>query len=185
MHIRKSKGDFRDSRADSITARLPMALLVLAKLIILLSVANGPPVLVTRLLGYHFSQAVDGGMVVFDRRRLFGPSKTIRGALASIALTTAAACLLDLDARVGALAGGMVLLGDLFSSFVKRRLGFPPSAQAIGLDQIPEALFPALACSILLPLGALDIVVVVAGFSIGALLLSPVFYRMGLRDRPF
>src|SRR3954470_15157843 len=183
MHIRRSKGGFRDTRADSIAR-----------------VTNGPcareahhPAECCKWNSRPFDTALGISVFAgdrrrngfFDGRRLFGPSKTIRGALASIALTTAVAPLLGLEASIGALAGGMAILGDLFSSFVKRRLGFPPSAQAIGLDQIPEALFPALACSMLFPLGALDIAVVVAGFSIGALLLSPVFYRIGLRDRPF
>jgi CDP-2,3-bis-(O-geranylgeranyl)-sn-glycerol synthase len=79
----------------------------------------------------------------------------------------------------------MAMLGDLLSSFVKRRLRFAPSSQAIGLDQIPEALLPLLACSLVLPLNLLDVFVIVMGFSVGAVLLSPVFYRMGLRDRPF
>ena len=32
----------------------------------------------------------------------------------------------------------MAMLGDLLSSFWKRRVGLAPSWQAIGLDQIPE-----------------------------------------------
>jgi hypothetical protein len=36
--------------------------------------------------------------------------------------------------------------GAPLSSFIKRRLALVPSSQAIGLDQIPESLFPLLAC---------------------------------------
>lgn len=158
---------------------------LIAKLVILLSLANGAPVLVKRLLGNRFARPIDGGLVFADGRRVFGPSKTIRGAFASIALTTAAAPLFGFEAALGAVAGGMAVIGDLLSSFVKRRLGFAPSSQAIGLDQIPEALFPVLACSALLPLSAIDVVVTVAGFSLGVILFSPVFHRIGLRDRPF
>src|SRR5258707_3712665 len=116
--------------------------LLIAKLILLLSIANGTPVAVKRALRNRFSQALDGRLMLFDGRRLFGPSKTIRGALASVVLTTAAAPLLGLEASVGAVVGGMAIIGDLLSSFVKRRLGFAPSSQAMLLDQIPEALFP-------------------------------------------
>lgn len=162
-----------------------MHLLLIAKLICLLSLANGAPVLLKRALGERFSQPLDGGLMLFDRRRLFGPSKTIRGALASVVVTAAAAPLLGLETSVGALLGGMAIIGDLFSSFVKRRLHFAASSQAIGLDQIPEALFPVLACSALLPMSAFDIALVVASFSLGVIFLSPVFHRIGLRDRPF
>ncbi|HEV2100463.1 MAG TPA: CDP-archaeol synthase [Stellaceae bacterium] len=121
----------------------------------------------------------------FDGRRLLGRAKTVRGALVSIALTAAAAPLLGLGAAIGVLVGGTAMVGDLLSSFVKRRLNFAPSSQAIGLDQIPESLFPVLACLRFLPLRGLDIVIVVAVFCIGSISLSPVFHRMGLRDRPF
>ncbi len=159
--------------------------LLIIKLLVLLSIANGAPAITTQILGDRFSQPIDGGLVFFDRRRLFGPSKTIRGALISIALTAAAAPLLGLDAIIGAVVGGGAIAGDLFSSFLKRRLDFAPSSQAIGLDQIPEALFPLLACYRLLSLSAVDILVTVTAFSLGAILLSPVFHRIGLRDRPF
>jgi CDP-2,3-bis-(O-geranylgeranyl)-sn-glycerol synthase len=48
-------------------------------------------------------------------------------------------------AEVGALVGSTVL-GDLFSGFSKSRLDMPASSKAPGLDQIPEALFPLIAC---------------------------------------
>ena len=38
-----------------------------------------------------------------------------------------------------------VTAGDLFSSFVKRRLDLASSSMAIGLDHIPESFFPLLA----------------------------------------
>ncbi len=162
-----------------------MHLLLIAKLILLLSIANGTPVVLKRALGDRFAQPIDGGLLFIDGRRLLGRSKTIRGALASVAFTTVAAPLLDLETATGAIAGSMAIVGDLFSSFVKRRLDFAPSSQAIGLDQIPEALFPLLACGGLLSLSWGDILITVAGFSIGAILISPIFHRIGLRDRPF
>jgi CDP-diglyceride synthetase len=165
--------------------RWSMHPLLIAKLTILLSIANGSPVLLKRLCCGRRSQPIDGGLVLYDGRRLFGPSKTIRGGLVSVAATSAAAPLLGIGAAIGALLGGMAIVGDLFSSFLKRRLDFAPSSQAIGLDQIPEALFPLLACRSLLPLSGLDILIGVAVFTIAAILTSPVFYRLGLRDQPF
>jgi CDP-diglyceride synthetase len=120
-----------------------------------------------------------------DGRPLFGPSKTVRGLLASILVTTACAPLIGLPASIGAIAAAAAMAGDLFSSFVKRRLNFPPSSQAIGLDQVPESLFPMLACRHALSLTMIDIVLGVVIFFAGELILSILLYRLNLRDRPY
>jgi hypothetical protein len=75
--------------------------------------------------------------------------------------------------------------GDLLSSFLKRRLALAPSSQAIGLDQIPESLFPLLACRQELGLTAADIIMGVAIFFAGELSLSRVLCRLRFRDRPY
>jgi CDP-archaeol synthase len=76
-------------------------------------------------------------------------------------------------------------LGDLFSSFLKRRLKIPPSNRATGLDQIPESLFPALACRSMLSLTMLDIISVVVIFFVGEMVLSRLLFKWHVRDRPF
>jgi len=68
---------------------------------------------------------------------------------------------------------------------LKRRLGLPPSSRAIGLDQIPESLFPLLACYSALSLSVIDIAAGCAIFFVGELLLSRLFFRLRLRDRPY
>ena len=99
--------------------------------------------------------------------------------------TTGAAVLLGLGWKMGVLVGTMAMAGDLLSSFVKRRLGLAPSSQAIGLDQIPESLFPLLAACLLLPLTALDVAVATMLFFAGGLLLSRLLYKWHVRDRPY
>src|SRR6478736_778738 len=64
----------------------------------------------------------------------------------------------DLDGRSVLWSRTFAMAGDLFSSFVKRRLHLASSSMAIGLDHIPESLFPLLASRWLLPLNILDIV---------------------------
>jgi hypothetical protein len=59
------------------------------------------------------------------------------------------------------------MIGDLFSSFLKRRLRMPPGSVAIGLDQIPEALLPALVAKCALPLTLFDVFAIVLGFFLG------------------
>ena len=64
------------------------------------------------------------------------------------------------------------MAGDCISSFVKRRLGLKASSIALGLDQVPEALFPAVACAAYLPLGPIDVFAIVFVFTIGHLAIS-------------
>lgn len=161
------------------------ALLLAIELLTLLIVANGVPVLVTRLLGLRGAWPLDGGLRAWDGRRLLGASKTVRGFVASVLATTAAAVLLGLGWQVGLLFGAAAMFGDACSSFLKRRLGIGSSGQAPGLDQIPEALFPLLACYALLPLNAILVVVLVGLFTLGQVLLSRLMYRLGIRRRPY
>jgi hypothetical protein len=77
------------------------------------------------------------------------------------------------------------MAGDGVSSFIKRPFGLEPSSMMLGLDQIPESLFPPVACSAYLPLGTLDIAVIVLVFSVGEQAMSRLFFAAGLRDRPY
>jgi CDP-2,3-bis-(O-geranylgeranyl)-sn-glycerol synthase len=154
-------------------------------LLILLALANGTPVIVNRLRGRRGSCPVDGGARWMDGRPLFGPSKTVRGILFSVLVTAAGAPLAGLNWKVGAVTGVAAMAGDLFSSFFKRRIGIPSGGRATGLDQIPESLFPLLACRYFLPLTALEITAAVAVFFLGEVLLSLLFYRWHLRERPY
>ncbi len=162
-----------------------MEILVVLQLLMLLAVANGTPVIAKRLLGRRFAAPLDGGLSFFDGRPLFGASKTLRGIAVSIPATALAAPLFGLDMQIGAIIGASSMAGDLLSSFLKRRLNLAPSQQALGLDQVPESLFPLLACRAALSLSALDIAAGVVLFFVGELLLSRLLYRLHIRDRPY
>jgi CDP-2,3-bis-(O-geranylgeranyl)-sn-glycerol synthase len=77
------------------------------------------------------------------------------------------------------------MIGDLLSSFIKRRMGIAPSDRAIGLDQIPESLLPLLACAFFLPLTFFDVAVATLIFFVGELALSRVLFKLHIRDRPY
>jgi CDP-diglyceride synthetase len=162
-----------------------MQLLHILQLLVLSTLANGTPVVAKKIFGPRFARPLDGGVIFFDGRPLFGPSKTIRGVVLSILITTAGAPLIGLDLTIGAIAASAAMAGDLFSSFVKRRLNFPPSSQALGLDQVPESLFPMLACRDALSLTIADIALGIGIFFIGELILSRLLYRVHLRDTPY
>jgi CDP-diglyceride synthetase len=155
------------------------------QLVVLLAVANGTPVIAKKILGDAFARPLDGGALLADGRPAFGSSKTIRGIVLAVLATMPCAVLLGLGWKLGALLGGVAMAGDLFSSFVKRRIGLPPSSMAFGLDQIPESLFPLLACRLLLPLTWLDIGVAMGLFVVGELVLSRILFKLRVRDRPY
>jgi hypothetical protein len=67
----------------------------------------------------------------------------------------------------------------------KRRFGLKPSGMTLGLDRVPESLFPAVASSAYLPLGPIDIIAIVLVFFVGALAISRIFFAVGFRDQPY
>lgn len=153
--------------------------------IVLLTLANGSPVVAKKIFGPRFTFALDGGLLLFDGRPVFGASKTVRGIVASIVVTAVGGILLGLGYELGALVAIVAMAGDLFSSFLKRRMNLSPSSQALGLDQVPESLFPLLACQGSLGLSYADISVVVLIFFVGELAISRVLYVMRIRDQPY
>jgi hypothetical protein len=158
---------------------------VILQLTLLLTVANGAPVIAKNVLGSRWDRPVDGGIRFNDGRPLFGSSKTIRGLLASVVATALCAPLIGLGVGTGLTIGVSAMAGDLASSFIKRRLDVPPSSRMTGVDQIPESLVPLLVCRKALALDLTDIIAVVALFFVGEVLLSRLLYRFRLRDRPY
>ena len=119
----------------------PMHLVLIVQILVLLTVANGTPVIARKLLGSALSYPLDGGIAFLDGRPLFGPTKTVRGFLLAVTATIACTALIGLGWNVGAVVGGVAMASDLLSSFIKRRMGLPPSSMALGLDQIPNPSF--------------------------------------------
>jgi len=153
--------------------------------LLLLMVANGAPIVARRLCGGRFSRPLDGGVKLADGRPLFGPAKTLRGVFAAVAASGIAAVLLGLSLAIGALLGLCAMLGDLLSSFVKRRLGIPPSGMALGLDQIPESLLPLLAVRAWVGLRWTDILLTILAFFVTELLVSRLLFLLHIRKRPY
>jgi len=158
---------------------------LIGQLVFLLILANGTPLLANKILGNRFRRSLDNGARCADGQPLFGESKTIRGVLLSVLATAAGARLVGLGCKIGALVGSAAMTGDLFSSFLKRRMRLSVSSKAIGLDQVPESLFPVLACRSALSLTVWDIGVTVLAFFFGEMLISRLLYKFRMRDRPY
>ena len=154
-------------------------------LFLLLLIANGSPIIARAALGDRLAAPLDGGRTLADGQRLLGASKTWRGLVAAAVSSTLCAPLFGLSWQIGILVGGLAMLGDALSSFVKRRLGMASGAMAPGLDHLPESLLPLLACRPLLGLSWTEVVLSSLGFMAANLLLSRLAYRLGLRERPY
>lgn len=154
-------------------------------LLLLIIVANAAPVVVRQLLNDRYAWPVDGGNRLADQQPLLGSSKTWRGIIASLVVTSLCAALLGHPVYVGFVVSLFAIGGDLFSSFVKRRLRKEPSSMALGLDQVPESLFPAMIMAPGLGLSVIDVALLVITFFVAELMLSYLLYHLGLRKKPY
>lgn len=158
---------------------------LIAQLLALLALANGTPVIAKKAFGTILAHPLDNGVILADRQPLFGASKTVRGVVLSILATAIGAPWIGLDWTIGLLVATTAMIGDLFSSFTKRRMKLAPGSMALGLDQIPESLLPTVACRWILPISVLDIAFVVVLFFVGELVISRALYTLNIRDRPY
>jgi CDP-2,3-bis-(O-geranylgeranyl)-sn-glycerol synthase len=170
----------------------PTNSVLVINILFLLLLANGTPVIAKKLLGSRLAYPIDAGKKFFDGLPLFGVSKTYRGIISSVIVTSAGAALIGYSIQTGilfaiaSLAGDLVSsFGDLVSSFIKRRLGLPPSSRALGLDQIPESTFPLLFFWQTLGLSITTATTVVIIFFAGEIILSQILFRLKIRERPY
>lgn len=154
---------------------------ITVSLLFLLLIANGAPILTKIVLQDRFNHPLDGGRLFPDKRPFFGHTKTVRGILSSLAATTFVALVIGITAIIGAIFAFCAMLGDLCSSFIKRRLGIASSKMILGLDQIPESIFPLLAVRQHFNLSWNDILVIMAVFCIIELVSSLLLSRFSAR----
>ena len=159
---------------------------LLAEALLLVLVANSAPILIRQISWLDkFSYPVDGNAKFFDGRRLLGTSKTWRGVVAAILATMLCSALLQAGWFTGAAVGFLAMFGDSLSSFIKRRLAMPPSHMAIGIDQIPESLFPLIYLHHLWQFGWQYVWILVLVFIVLELTLSRLLFRLHIRKRPY
>ena len=159
--------------------------MIYLQLLFLVIVANGSPIIGRWLLDNHWVMPLDGGVIFFDGLPLLGKSKTYRGVLCSLVATPIAAVVSGLSWEIGLIVAIGAMIGDCLSSFVKRRLKLPPSAMALGIDQVPESLFPLLGVWHQLSLTLEGIGATVVGFFILELALSMILYKLHIRRHPY
>ena len=160
---------------------MPDVLVVL----LLIIVANGAPILLRFILREHLSLPVDFHHSFIDGKRVFGDSKTWAGLISIPIMSLTVVWILGMETEIGVLVGFGVMLGDLFSSFTKRRLGMKESSMAFGLDQIPESLFPFLLVNRIFDFSLYEILIGVVSFIIIELLVSRVLFWLHIRKQPY
>ena len=154
-------------------------------LLIWLICVNGAPILLAKVLGERFNQPIDGNYLLKDGRPIFGRSKTVRGFLAAVLVSIGIGYLCEFPLALSATFGSLAMFGDLTSSFIKRRLGYQPSAMALGIDQIPESLFPLLGIQLWLTLSFSQIAGIVFSFFCIELILSRFLFWLKIRKTPY
>lgn len=153
-------------------------------LFVMLILANGTPVVAAKVFRRRWSAPVDAGLHGFDGRPLLGESKTWRGVVTGALCCALFALATGYGFVFGLLFGLLALAGDLFSSFIKRRLGLTSSARMPWLDQVPEAAFPVL---LAMGWGLIDAwagLFIVVFFTLSNMWISPLLYRLGIRRQP-
>ena len=140
--------------------------------LVLIVVANGAPFATKLLLRHRFDKPIDFDAMWTDGQPLLGRSKTIRGLVLSSVITAALAPFVGLPWTAGLLIAGSAMAGDLLTSFLKRRWRITPSSSAPVFDQFAECLFPAIVCALQLGLTLIDVLVIVAVFTLGDIVLT-------------
>lgn len=132
---------------------------------------------------------IDGGRLFFDDQPLFGPSKTVEGAAVGIIGGALAAVVahftLSFPFTVGLIAAWGAVLGDLLSSFVKRRLHLPSGKPAPLLDAISFLLVPLLLTYPLYIPQGVTIAVALAITPLSHLVSNGVAYLIGVKPVPW
>jgi CDP-2,3-bis-(O-geranylgeranyl)-sn-glycerol synthase len=150
-----------------------------------LLVANGAPILAGKALGRRWSRPLDNGLILRDGHRLFGNKKTWRGLFSAIFLGMVMAIPGGQAPLTGALFGALTMTGDLLASFIKRRRGMRESSRARGLDTVPESVLPLYVLKEPLGLGLVDIMLIAGLFFLIEEFVSPVLYKLHIRNQPY
>ncbi len=157
---------------------------VFLKILTLLWVVNLVPSLLTFIFEDKGNTPLDLGYRLPDGNHLFGSHKTFRGFFGGAGAGVLAGVLLGIPWWLGLGVGLLAMVGDLTSSFIKRRTGISSGEIVPILDQAFEGLFPLWLFAPHFSLSAGDILLLIVLFSLGAFVGS-LFLNRVLLAAPF
>ena len=155
------------------------------KILVMLLATNGAPVLVARIFQSYGALSLDLGKQLRDGHPVFGSSKTWRGLVSALFTSCMLSIIFGYGIWFGLIFGALVMTGDLFSSFVKRRRDFKPGDRSIGWDQLPESLFPAIYTISVLGIEWWWAILLTLTFALLHILISKPLYRFNIRKHPY
>ncbi len=154
------------------------------RLLVLLWLVNFAPPIVAAIMEDKCNAPCDAGCLWRDGRPLLGKHKTTRGVVSAILTGGAIGPLLGFPFWLSLSAAILSMVGDLFSSFLKRRFSFKSGDTVPGLDQVPEGLLPFCLLGPYYNLSLGYVLFFGITFGIGAYLGSIFLHRVLLR-KPF
>jgi CDP-2,3-bis-(O-geranylgeranyl)-sn-glycerol synthase len=135
---------------------------------------------------------LDLGKKFVDGRRIFGKGKTIRGFACGLVVGTLVGLLQGIVRAplreyllLGFLLALGALLGDLASSFIKRRLGIKSGGAAPGLDQLSFVVVALILASLVRVLSLQVIATILIITPPIHLATNFIGYKLGLKGRPY
>jgi predicted MPP superfamily phosphohydrolase len=141
------------------------------KLLVILLAANTAPILISAYFPKSRRWPLDRGRRLADGRPLLGAHKTLWGLFGGIGAAGIFGLLMGLPLTVGLMMGLASLLGDLLTSFLKRRLGLVAGESAHLFDYLLEGALPLLLCKYRFSI-SWSLVLVLLGFFIACGLLG-------------
>jgi CDP-2,3-bis-(O-geranylgeranyl)-sn-glycerol synthase len=149
--------------------------------------ANAAPVI------FGGGRPIDADRTFIDGKPILGSHKTVRGFFAGLIVGTLVGFVQNIvyplypsNPLLGFALSLGALIGDLFDSFIKRRLGFPPGASFPILDQL-DFIVGALLFSLMVPpLPPLNLVLIIIVITPPIHLLTNVLaFLFGFKSTPW
>jgi len=145
---------------------------LLVKILTLLWVINFVPPLLAFFFEDKWNTPLDLGYRFHDGQPLFGSHKTYRGFFGGVGAGALVGWCFGFPWWLGLGAGLLAMIGDLTSSFIKRRFEISSGDIVPVLDQGFEGLFPFLVLAPYFLLGVGDVLFLLVLFSLGAFIGS-------------
>jgi len=163
-------------------------MIILIKIVGFILLVNFLPFITGVILEERCNRPIDGNLRWFDGRPLLGAHKTIRGLLAGVLGGLVISLPLQLPWLIGGGAALLAMIGDLITSFIKRRLRYASGKAVPVLDQFLESLLPILFFHHFLQLSLWQLAAILLSFiflaHLGSLFWHYILYRSSPKNSP-